>query len=292
MAISSTVPAPPLTQPATASRWQLIWSARLWILGAAIAAAVLALIVAAIIPARYSASALVRVTLPTSAGLSEASVQAADDLASQDTQVATSRPIIARASAVLGQAGAGLTGAVSAATVSSQNLIKISARGDSAHESEQRANAVAGALTAYLNAEEAKNSSAGASLTSKRVGELEGRIEASETAIDSLLARREAGKALTPVERVHLQNLQSEVVSLQGLQQSLLVSSAGQGVPSLTVFAPAGQATKTQPKPAIYALVSFIVVLLIAAEIAVLAGTRKRLHLADGVDTGASDSRA
>ena len=262
---------------ATQTRWQAIWWARWVILAAAIIAAALAIGVSKLIPTRYSASAIVRVTLPTSAGLSEQSVQAANDLASQYTQIATAAPVVEKAEASLGPAGAGLSSEISASTVSSENLVQITARGDSAEVAKDRANATAAAFAQQLNTENAQNAATAARASARQLEKVQSRLQKAQQRLDTVLAIRESGGTLTAHERAAIDSLQSEVSSLEGLQQSLFSSQVSTGTPTLKVFSPATGASKTQPRPSLYAIVAFIVVLLVAAQIATLVGTNRRV---------------
>ncbi len=259
----------PVDDPNPRTRWEAIWQARWYILVAAIAVGALAFLVSHLVPKRFSSSAIVRVTLPSSAGLSEQAVQASNDLASQYTQVATAGPIVARAAAKLGAQGHGLTGNVSASTVASQNLVEISARAGSATVAQDRANAMAKAFAHYLNRENARSANNSAGSSGKQLRRTQTRIQADELAIDTDLATREAGKPLTASQRAHLSSLESEVATLQSLQQSLLSAQIGAGTPTLSVFSPAGVGSQTQPRPTLYALVAFLVALLIASQIAI-----------------------
>jgi Chain length determinant protein len=254
------------------TRWQAIWAARWIVLGAALAAAVLALAVSAVIPKRFSASAIVRVTLPQSAGLSEQSVQAANDLASQYTQIATAGPIVAKAAASLGPAGAGLSAAVSASTVNSENLVQISARGDTAGAATARANAMAAAFVDTLNGENAANAAAAAHRFTHQLDLIQARLLVTQQKLDNNLTLRESGAALNQRQRAEVNALQNEVTSLEGAQQTLLSSQVSTGTPTLKLFSPSTSASQTQPRAPLYALVAFIVVLLSAAQIASFIG--------------------
>lgn len=254
----------PMTAP---SRWRAVWKARWLLIAAAIVAAGIAIAVSRVIPTRYSASAVVRVTLPQSAGLSEQSVQAANTLASQYSQVATAGPIVERAAVTLGGDGRGLSGDVSASTVSSENLVQISARASTSAVAVARANAMATAFAEYLNAENLKTATASTRAAAKQLTRVQARLQSAGLKLDTELARRESGKALTVPQRAELDALQAEVASLDSLQQSLLTREQSSGTPSLKLFSPATTASKTQPRPLLYAIVAFIVVLLGAAQI-------------------------
>jgi len=254
------------------TRWQAIWSARWYVLSAAVIAGVAVFAVSHLIPKRFSASAIVRVTLPSGAALSEQSVQASNDLASQYTQVATAAPILSRAAAKLGPTAASLSSDVTASTVAGENLVQISARGTSAGESEARANAVARAFVAYLNEENTKSSaSAGAHLRT-----VQRQLQKVETNIENLQASREHGETLSKTKRLRLTTLQNEASSLQALEQSLFQAQVNSQAPNLSVFSPAGPGSQTQPQPKLYALVAFLVALLLASQAAVFLGAGER----------------
>jgi capsular polysaccharide biosynthesis protein len=275
-AVAETEPgAGPLRPGGERTRWQAIWAARWYVLLSALIAAGLAYAASHVVPKRFSSAAVVRVTLPTSAGLSEQSVQAANGLANQYTQVATAGPILARAAATLGAAGQGLGGSVSASTVASQNLVQISARASSPGVAQARANAMAIAFASYLNEENAKAASGSTNAAKQQLGRIQGRIQKLQLQIDTLLASRESGLPLSVARRARLSSMQNEAASLQSLQQSLLVAQVGGGTPILRVFSPAGPGGQTQPRPTLYTVVAFLVVLLIAAQIAALLGTRR-----------------
>ncbi len=260
------------------TRWRAIWLARWIIIGAAVIAAALAVAVSQVIPKRFSASAIVRITLPQSAGLSEQSVQAANDLASQYTQIATAGPIVEKAAAKLGSAGAGLSAAISASTVSSENLVQLSARGNSAGVASARANAMAEAFVDTLNHENAANEAHNRAIYTRQLDRIQARLQTTEQKLDAVLAIRESGTALSRRQQAQVQALQSEVSSLEGIQQTLLDDQVPTGSPQLTLFSPATTASQTQPRALLYALVAFIVVLLSAAQIASFVGMNRTVE--------------
>lgn len=259
------------------TRWSGVWSWKWLVLLAAIVVAAATFVVSGLIPKRFSASALIRVTLPSTTAISEQSVQAENDLATQYAQIAASSPIVERAQRHLGASGVGLLGDASASTVGSQNLVQITARASSATAAQARANALASAFTVYINHVNAVDVARGNASADGPIRRTQERLQSTQLEVDRSLTTREEGRPLTASERAHLSALEAEVASLQGIQQSLILGQDKQGAASVRVFSPADAGGQTQPRPTLYAIVAFLVALLLSAQIAAVAGPRRSL---------------
>jgi capsular polysaccharide biosynthesis protein len=260
--------------PEPPSRGTVVWRARRLIVAVAVACAVLTLAVSSIVPATYSSSATVRVTLPPGLGNTRDSVLASNDLASQYAQLVESTPVLADAAGHLGMSGGSLRAAVSAGTIADQNLISVNADAPSANESARRANALAEAFTRYLSQTNAGQTGSYAAGIDRRLRNLRSQINTAQAAMSRAAqgldaasqSRRAAANAAFASQQSILGNLLGERQQLV----SYLAQVAAAGQPEVAVVATADPGDKVQPRPALYALLALVVGALVTAQIALI----------------------
>jgi hypothetical protein len=191
-------------------------------------------------------------------------VTAANDLASQFAQLASTAPVVSAAQAKLGDQGENLSGSVSAGTIAAQNLIRISVTGSSPALAQTRTTAVAAAFVTYVRRLNAKQAASYVGAVTAKLRPLDREIAA---------ARKRLTNANAVVQR-------EATVLLSGLlseQQSVLSSvaqSSASAQPYLQLVAPGGGATKVSPKPVLYAAVGFLAVLLLLGRLLYYVGVR------------------
>lgn len=226
------------------------------VVGVALAAVVYA--VSGTISPTYSSSSTMIVNVNGGSGITDVSVSAANDLASQYAQLANSAPVTHRAEKALGVPAGSLDGKLAGSTVSAQNIIKVTATAGAAAAAQARANAAADALVNYVTAINAKQATKYAAAVTFRLKPIDKQIAAVERRIShgSADARRNAS--------VVLANL---VTQRQQVQSTIAQNAAG-SQPNLQKVTPATGGSKTSPKPGLYALVALIIVLLIGGRIA------------------------
>ncbi len=244
-------------------RW---WSPR------ALIVLVLALLVAAAVyeisnraPARYQSSATVRVSVQTTSGISDPAVTAANDLASQFAQLASSTPVVDYAAALLGVPAKDLEGNITAGTVAAQNLVRVTATGSGPAQAQARATAVAKAFVVYLDRIDAQQVSRYQKAITSKLGPLTREIEA---------ARKRLGSSNPETQR----NATVLLSGLLGQQQTVLSSvaqSSAAAQPSLQLVSPGGTATKASPKPTLYAAIGFLATLLLLGRFLYVVGVRR-----------------
>ncbi len=244
-------------------RW---WASRaLGVLVAAVAVATLVYVISDRVAARYQSSATVRVSVQTTSGISDPDVTAANDLASQFAQLASSTPVLEAAAVKLGVPRKDLEGAVSAGTIAAQNLIRVGVSGSGPDQAQARATAVAKAFVRYLDR-----------LDAQQVGTYErtviARLRPLNREIDA--ARKRLSSPEPEVQR-------NATVLLSGLlgQQATVLSSIAQssaaGQPSVQLVAPGGAGSKVSPKPSLYAGIAFLAVLLLLGRFVYVLGVRR-----------------
>jgi capsular polysaccharide biosynthesis protein len=138
----------------SSTRLTTFWDAKFAIVGLAIVAAVIVFGVASVQPAQYRATATVRVALPDSRNAPREAVLAANDLAAQYAQLASSQPVLLAAAATLPEnQRSGLSGSISASPIDNYNIIGITASDSDANAAALRASAVAKSLVTYIQQE-------------------------------------------------------------------------------------------------------------------------------------------
>jgi capsular polysaccharide biosynthesis protein len=217
-------------------------------------------VVANTLPATYESSAQFRVTVPNQAGLTEATVMAANDLATQYSQLAGATTVVNAAARTLKIPPAALSGEIAGSTVNAQNLVQVTASTDSPGSAQARASAVANALRKYIDGINARQSSTYSRNVSSGLLPLDAEI--------ARYTKRLNGASVT--ERANINLL---LGSLLSQRQQVLASTArdtAAGRPTLQGIASASTAVKTSPRPKLYALVALVAAALIAGRIAFL----------------------
>jgi hypothetical protein len=217
------------------------------------------------VAARYQSSATVRVSVQATSGISDPAVTAANDLASQDAQLASSAPVLRGAAARLHVARSTLEGTVTAGTIAAQNLVRISTTGSSPTQAQRRATAVARSFVSYIDR-----------IDARQVGSY-------EAAVTSKL-RPLAHEIATARKRLLSTNAETQrnaTVLLSGLlsQQQTVLSSVAQASaaaqPSLQLVASGSVGTKISPKPSLYAGIGLLATLLILGRFLYVIGMRR-----------------
>jgi hypothetical protein len=250
------------TAPGRGWRWWTLWIVGLLELASLVAVGVY--VVSDHLAATYQSSAIVQVSVQATDGISDPSVTAANDLASQFAQLASTAPVVSAAQAKLGDQGENLSGSVSAGTIAAQNLIRISVTGSSPALAQTRTTAVAAAFVTYVRRLNAKQAASYVGAVTAKLRPLDREIAA---------ARKRLTNANAVVQR-------EATVLLSGLlseQQSVLSSvaqSSASAQPYLQLVAPGGGATKVSPKPVLYAAVGFLAVLLLLGRLLYYVGVR------------------
>jgi hypothetical protein len=217
-------------------------------------------VVANTLPATYQSNAQFRVSVPNQAGLTEATVMAANDLATQYSQLAGASTVVNAAARTLKTPPSELAGAISGSTVNAQNLVQVTATADSPGAAQDRAAAVATALRKYVDGINARQSATYSRNVTSGLGPL-----------DEEIARYT--KRLTGASETERQSINLLLGSLLSQRQQVLASTArdtAAGRPTLQGIASASVASKTSPRPKLYALVALVAAGLVSGRIAYL----------------------
>jgi capsular polysaccharide biosynthesis protein len=250
-------PSGPMPQPGSGPREPdralLIWRAKRLIIGVALVAGALTYFACSLISPTYRSSATIRVMVqPVGSAISD-SVTASNDIAKQYLQIVDSTPVIQQAAGQLHMSPGVLSSAVSAGTVSDQNLVSVSSDGPTPSDAANRANSVASSFVSYINA-----------VNARQVAALTGTF-------DAQLAenRREISQAIASNSGA-LQGLVAQRQTIEGT----LAQQAAAAQPLVEVQAQAGPGSKDQPKPVLYTLIAVLVAAFATAQIAVMVGRR------------------
>jgi hypothetical protein len=217
------------------------------------------------VAARYQSSATVRVSVQATTGISDPAVTAANDLASQFAQLASSAPVLAAAARSLHAPTSSLEGTVTSGTIAAQNLVRISATGSSPVQAQERSSSVARSFVKYID-----------HIDAQQVGTY-------EHAVTSKLVplAREIAAARKRLLSANVEVQRNATVLLSGLlsQQQTVLSSVAQASaaaqPNLQLVSPGSAGAKISPKPSLYAGIGLLATLLILGRFLYVIGTRR-----------------
>lgn len=282
-------PAPPVSAPVAeyrdVSAAGVIWRRLPWIVMFAALVAAAAFYGARLFPSTYSSSATVQVSLQQSAGVPNETLIAANQLAAQYAQLATSNVVLNAAAADLHVQASSLDGAVSASPVGQVNLISVSSTGATPSESRKRADAVAKAFTANLIATNRRRSAtfmrqatAPTVAANRQIAKIQAAIAESTRALAGPMTVNARSSTLAILSGQ--QQTLASLLSQRSQVLSRLAEEAALGRPTITVIKAAGPGGRTQPKPLVYAIVGGVAGFIVAAQLFILAAQRRQRRLA------------
>ena len=196
----------------------------------------------------YQASGTIRVDVPTQAGIDDSNVTAANDLASQYAPLVAEDPVAALTAKRLGVSAQTLHNQLTGSTVSAENILQVTANGGSASEAESRAAAGVRAAEAYF----IKLTSAA---NDKYVSSLQTRIR--NTTVTGASASSS--------------NAAAQVDNARAVAMFDADRDAAGNQPTFQIVNLTNSASVVSPKPKLYAVVAFVVVLLISLRLAFVA---------------------
>jgi hypothetical protein len=245
-----------------------------WLLGG-LACLIVSVAVAAIaygvgkhLPATYQSSGLIRIGISPQGGISDPIVTAANDTATQYAQLASSQPVQRLAAGTLRVPVSSLDGKVSGSTLGAQNLVQVTASASTPSTAVARAAATSFALERYLTR---LNSQQSAQYVAGVQGSLT-QVNQEISAITSRLPRETAGQAST--DTILLESLNGQRDQLLGQ----VARDAASNQPTLQVVNASSSASEVTPQPKLYALVAFVVALIITGRVAFVLVGRKRVR--------------
>jgi capsular polysaccharide biosynthesis protein len=253
-------------QAGTRVRFGAVLLRGLVVVCASLAVAAVVFVVSHAIHGTYSSSSTVAVNVSGS-DINDTSL-GADNLASQYAQQVNATPVLQQAGTKLD--GAGIpSGSISGGAVGAQNAIAIKATASSASLAEARATAVANAFVAYVDQEVTRQAAAYVRSATTALKPLAAQIADVQS---KLAARRASASSSTAA-------LEEELGTLTAQRAAALASIAETSVAggaSVTIVGAASSGVKTAPKPTLYALVGFLVGLLITGRLAFYLAARKQ----------------
>jgi capsular polysaccharide biosynthesis protein len=215
------------------------------------------------LPSVYQSNGTFRVVVPAQLGIQDPNVTAGNDLATQYAQLASSdliRDLTARA---LDVTPSSLDGKIVGSTVAAQNIVQVTASGSSTSLARDRTGAALASLRSYVG-------HLNALLNLQYVANV-------KRGLTSPLIAGTAGSAkVTPVTPVT--QLSGSLAGIQAQVLGQVVRDAAGNEPALQTVDPANSASKTSPRPPLYAVVAFIVALLITSRLAFVLGRRRPAH--------------
>jgi capsular polysaccharide biosynthesis protein len=192
----------------------------------------------------YQASGTLRVAAPTQSGISDPNVTAANDLASQYAPLVGENPVAALAAKHLRVTAQSLKNKLSGSTVSAQNILQVTATAASAGKAESIAAAGVRATQQYLG-------HVTSVVNDQYVKQLQTKIKATPVVTRS---------GVSADASVQIANTRAVA-----LYDALRDAAGNQ--PTFQIVNLTGSASVVSPKPKLYALVAFVIVLLISLRV-------------------------
>ncbi len=256
----------------------ILWDGKWWILAAATLAAVAAGVIAALLPPTYRASTLVRVVAQVSGGSGQDVVLASNNFASQYAELVDSSPVVAAAAERLGVPPGEIGNALSAGTVSGQNIVRVSAEADEPGIATRRADVVAAVFVERMRGANRRQSLEYTRSVERQLGASDREIERARKDVEQ--ATLEAQSAYTSQVTAAAANLaakQSALTTLLTQRQTVLASLAQTAAsqPNVAIWSEADQGGKVQPPLFVFAAVAFAVMAFAAAQVLLLVRGRR-----------------
>lgn len=230
------------------------------------------------VPPTFESTVLLRVTTGATSTGSSDGVLAANQLAAQYSQLVLSSGVLERTAALTGETVSKLSGALSGSVQANQNIVTITATAGSATRADALSAAAGEALAEYVLSTLVDP---GGDVMRAQLTELQESLAAARTdAVDASAVLLES--EVTSPERTLGQLQYNAAASLisnlssreRELRADLEIREAEQAVAVTPLGSPNGPQT-TSPRPTLYALVAFVVTLLIAAHL-ISSSTRER----------------
>jgi capsular polysaccharide biosynthesis protein len=278
-----------LTGPAPVDRIGALWTAKWWIAGATVVAVLLTLLVSVFVPKVYSSDAQVSLDASPAVGTTAQDLaSAANSLAAQYAQLVTSAPVLTPAAAATGIGMESLRSHTSAGTLASQNVIRVTVQAGSRRQAEREAGAVATALVSFVNTQGAAQAKSYSSAIAVQLGPLDQQITTAQAAVTSAVQQigRAAAAASQPsvsAASALLNSAQSLLSTLVDRRAALAAQASLQSASLAPIAAVLGQpssAGQVAPRPALYAGITGLLVLVLAAQTAIVATRRRHQHAA------------
>jgi hypothetical protein len=229
----------------------------------------------------YSAGARLQVSVQQTAGVPNETLLAANELAAQYAQLASSNSVLERAARSLDISPGSLSGNVTGTPVSQLNLIDISVTADSPGEAARRANAVATALARQIRVTNASQAKAFIARATKPLAATNSEIARVQAQVDEAAASLSTAKTANERSRNALvlsgsQSLLAQLLTQRNTTMAQLAADAALGQPTITQVTHASGGSRTQPSPEVFAGAGFLAGAIVAGQLFVLGSSRRR----------------
>jgi hypothetical protein len=236
---------------------------RLTLLGAALAV-IFAVIVGGVVyagshklPATYQATTEFLVTVPNQQGISDPTVTAENDIASQYAQLVSATPVVNAAAKALKVSASTLSGAITGTTVGAENLVQIAATAPNAAQANARAQAAGNAAVAYIQRLTVKSSESYSRSANRTLKGIDGEIAALQRKV------KKDSKTQRPIDESTITQLLGEKYT----ETASIGNNAAAGETSLQAIPGGGNASQTAPNPKEYGLIGALAALVVALRV-------------------------
>ena len=186
----------------------------------------------------------------------------ADNLANQYAQVVNSTRVLNAADRLVGDPGGIPSSSITGGAVAAQNLVSIRATASSPSLAAKRAAAVATAFLRFITKQVNRQASGYRNTSSAQLKPLNAQIAQTQAALAS------SGSPTSP-KTLTLEQTLNTLIAQRAAALGSIAQTAVAGRPAVTLVSAAGAGSQVAPKPKVYALVGFVLALLILARLVV-----------------------
>jgi len=197
--------------------------------------------------------------------------EAANTMAGQFAQQVDAQSVLAAASRTLHVSTSELNASVSGGVVGDQNLITIQANGSSPQSAQQRAATVTADFIKYVSDQAALQRQSYDSSSQQQLAPINSEIQQVTRQLDGIRAGQQ-----TSARYLSLQSTQSTLLAERAAALANIAQTGSGGYPTITLVSTAGAGSETAPQPKLYAIIGFILALLIAGRLVVYFAPRER----------------
>jgi uncharacterized protein involved in exopolysaccharide biosynthesis len=221
------------------------------------------------LPARYSSSATVAVQV--SGSDPNSTTQAANTMAGQFAQQVTAQGVLGAASQALHVSVSELNTSVSGGVVGDQNLITIQASAGSPQAAEQRAATVTSDFIKYVASQAVQQRQTYEKSSQQQLAPINSEIQQVTQQLN-----RFSQNQTTSARYLSLQSTNSTLLAERAAALASIAQDGSGGYPSMTMVSAAQPGTIVAPQPKLYAIIGFILALIIVGRLVVYFAPRGR----------------
>jgi uncharacterized protein involved in exopolysaccharide biosynthesis len=221
------------------------------------------------LPASYSSSATVAVQV--SGSDPNSTTQAANTMAGQFAQQVTAEGVLSAASQALHVSVSDLNTSVSGGVVGDQNLITVQASAGSPQDAQNRAATITADFIKYVASQATQQRQTYAKDSQQQLAPINAEIQQVTQQLN-----RFGPSQTTSARYLSLQSTDSTLLAERAAALASIAQNGSGGYPTMTLVSAAGAGSMVAPQPKLYAIIGFILALIIVGRLVVYFAPRGR----------------